>query len=105
MAPGPGPVFTPESLGKIAIPVAIVSGSADEIIPPAAAAEALAAAIPRATVTLFPQAGHFVFFGVCTFAGRLILRAPCADPDGVDRAAVHAETIRRALEFFTVTLR
>src|SRR5258708_1924217 len=37
----PGPVFTPESLGKISIPVAIVAGSADEIVPPASAAEAL----------------------------------------------------------------
>jgi predicted dienelactone hydrolase len=61
MAPGLGPAFIPESLGKIPIPVAIVTGSADEIVPPASSAEALGKAIPHATLKLFPRAGHFVF--------------------------------------------
>jgi hypothetical protein len=54
---------------------------------------------------LFPRAGHFVFFGTCTAVGRVFIRAGCGDPDGTDRDAVHAETIRLALEFFTVNLR
>lgn len=105
MAPGLGPVFTPESLSKISIPVAIVSGSADEITPPTSGAEALAKAIPQATLRLFPYAGHFVFFGTCTMVGRVFIRAVCRDPDGTDRNAVHAETIRLALDFFTANLR
>jgi predicted dienelactone hydrolase len=105
MAPGPGPAFTPDSLGKISIPVAIVSGSADEITPPASGAEALAKAIPHAALRLFPRAGHFVFFDTCTRVGRLFLRAVCVDPDGTNRDAVHAETIRLALDFFAANLR
>ena len=105
MAPGPGQAFTPQSLGKISIPVAIVAGSADEIIPPAAAAEALAKAIPQATVELFPRAGHFAFTDTCTMVGRLFQRFACGDPAGTDREAVHRETIRRAVDFFTATLR
>jgi predicted dienelactone hydrolase len=105
MAPGLGPVFTPDSLRKISIPVAIASGSADEITPPTSGAEALAKAIPHATLKLFPRSGHFVFFGTCTRAGRVFLRAVCGDPDGTDRDAVHAETIRLALDFFTANLR
>jgi len=105
MAPGLVPVFTPESLGNVSIPVAIVSGSADEITPPTSGAEALAKAIPRATLKLFPHAGHFVFFGTCTVVGSLFLRAGCGDPDGTDRNAVHAETITLALDFFTGNLR
>jgi len=105
MAPGLAPIFTPESLGKIAIPVAIVAGSADEIVPPASNAEALARAIPNAMLKLFPDAGHFVFFGTCTAVGRVFIRAVCRDPDGTDRDAVHAETIRLALDFFTANLR
>jgi predicted dienelactone hydrolase len=62
MAPGRAPVFTPESLGKISIPVAIVTGSADDIASPTSGAEALAKAIPRATLKLFPEAGHYVIF-------------------------------------------
>lgn len=105
LAPGPGPIFTPESLGKISIPVAIVSGSADEIVPPAPAAEALARAIPNANVKLFQHAGHFVFIDNCTLVGRLFFRGLCRDPDGTDREAIHAETIRLALDFFTTNLR
>jgi len=105
MAPGPAPSFTPESLGAISIPVAIVTGSADEIAPSASGAEALGKAIPHATVKLFPRAGHFVFFGTCTAVGRLVIGAVCRDPDGTDRDAVHAETARLALDFFTANLR
>ncbi|WP_094194009.1 alpha/beta hydrolase family protein [Bradyrhizobium viridifuturi] len=106
MAPGPVPSFTPESLGAISIPLAIVAGSADEVTPPASGAEALGKAVPHATLKLLPGAGHFVFFGTCTLAGRLVIgRAVCRDPDGTDRDEVHAETLRLALDFFTANLR
>lgn len=105
MAPGPGPVFAPESLAKISIPVAIVAGSADEIVPSASAAEPLARAIPHATLRLFHEAGHWVFLGTCTIVGRVVFRSFCGDPDGIDRHAVHTETIRLALDFFTANLR
>lgn len=105
MAPGLVPVFTPESLGRIAVPVALVTGSADELAPPASGAEALAKAIPHATLKLFPRAGHFVFFDTCTAVGRVFIRAVCRDPDGTDRDKVHAETVGLALDFFTENLR
>jgi pimeloyl-ACP methyl ester carboxylesterase len=57
---GPGPVFTPEGLREISIPVVIVTGSVDEMTPPGSGAEALAKATPHATLTLFPHAGHYV---------------------------------------------
>jgi predicted dienelactone hydrolase len=104
LAPGLGPAFTAESLAKISIPVEIVAGSADEIVPPSSSAEALAKAIPHSILTLFPHAGHFVFVDACTMAGRMVFRAPCSDPDGADRDAVHAETIRLALDFFAANL-
>jgi hypothetical protein len=33
------------------------------------------------------------------------MRAVCCDPDGTDREAVHTETIRLALDFFSANLR
>jgi predicted dienelactone hydrolase len=104
MAPGLGLVFTPDSLSNISIPVVLVSGSADEITPPASGAEALAKGIPHATLKLFQRAGHFVFIGTCTTVGRVFLRV-CRDPDGTNRNAVHVETIRLALDFFAASLR
>ncbi|MGO4716568.1 alpha/beta hydrolase family protein [Bradyrhizobium sp. 2TAF24] len=105
LAPGPGPIFTPESLGRIAIPVALATGSADAVAPPASGAEALGKVIPQATLKRFADAGHFVFFGTCTAVGRMALRTVCRDPDGIDRNAVHTETIQLALDFFTASLR
>jgi predicted dienelactone hydrolase len=104
MAPGPGPVFVAESLGNISVPVAIVAGAADEIAPLASGAEVLSKAIPHATLKVLPRAGHFVFFGTCTAVGRVFIRAACSDRDGIDRDAIHAETIKLALDFFTVNL-
>jgi predicted dienelactone hydrolase len=105
MAPGLGPIFTLESLGKISIPVGIVTGGADVITPPSSGAEALAKAIPHASLKNFPHAGHYVFLGRCTWLGRVALGAPCVDPDRTDRVAVQADTIRIALDFFTANLR
>ena len=81
------------------------AGTADEIVSPASNAEALAEAIPHATLKLFPHAGHFVFVDTCTRVGRVVLRTACGDPDGADREAVHAETIRLAIDFFSANLR
>lgn len=105
MAPGLGPVITPEGLGKISIAVAIVIGCADEITPPTSGAWAFVKAIPHAALKLFPQAGHYVFFGTCTTVDRVVVRVGCSDPWGTKRDAVHAETISLALDFFTATLR
>ncbi|CCE07947.1 putative dienelactone hydrolase oxidoreductase protein [Bradyrhizobium sp. STM 3843] len=105
MAPGLVPMFTEESLNAISLPIAIISGDADEIAPSASNAEALARQIPHATLKLVPHAGHYVFFGTCTMLGRMMVRTACRDPDGVDRDAVHAETIGLALDFFAASLR
>ncbi|SKA38238.1 Predicted dienelactone hydrolase [Enhydrobacter aerosaccus] len=104
LAPGPGPIFTPDSLRKIQIPVAIVVGSADQVVPVASSAGPLAQAIPQATLKVFEGAGHFVFRGNCTLLGRWIFPTPCGDPEGVDRTVVHAETSGLALDFFGANL-
>jgi len=65
----------------------------------------LSRAIPQATLKLFAQAGHFVFVNTCTVVGRLLQPTVCVDPAGVDREAVHRETAKAAVDFFTATLR
>lgn len=105
MAPGLAPAFIPESLARISIPVAIATGSADDITPPRSGAEALGKAIPHATMRTFPGAGHFAFVATCTSMGRIFVGAPCRDPVGVDRDFIHAETSRFAIDFFSANLR
>ena len=85
MAPALGPVFLPESLERIDVPVAIVAGAADAIVPVGSSARFHAAHIPHAELTIFPgDVGHYVFLMDCTEAGRATLPALCIDAPGVD---------------------
>jgi predicted dienelactone hydrolase len=104
MAPGLADAFLPESLVHIDIPVAIVAGAADEIVPVKRNAKFLAAKIPHAQLTILPApTGHMVFAGPCLEAGRADLPRVCNDPPGVDRAAVEAKTAGLAQAFFART--
>ncbi len=101
MAPALGPAFAPASLKAIAIPVAIVAGAQDSIVPIDANAKYDAAQIPHAVLTIFPgDVDHYVFVDECTEAGRDSLPLLCVDRPGVDRAAIHDETLDLAAKFF-----
>jgi predicted dienelactone hydrolase len=106
MAPGLGPAFSASSLATIAIPVEIVAGESDHNVPVALNAKYLAAKIPGASLHLFPgKVAHYVFLDSCTDRGRETLAGLCVDARGVDRDAIHAATVRRALQFFQVALK
>jgi predicted dienelactone hydrolase len=101
MAPALGPAFAPASLKTIAIPVAIVAGAQDSIVPVDANAKYDAAQIPYAALTIFPgKVDHYVFVDECTEVGRSSLPLLCVDRPGVDRAAIHDEAIDLAAKFF-----
>jgi predicted dienelactone hydrolase len=105
MAPALGPAYLPDSLAHIGIPVAIVAGAGDEVVP-VGSIEAVAAAIPHAELTkLQAPAGHYVYIGLCLDAARTVLPWGCNDPLGVDRAAVEAKTAGLAQAFFDRSLR
>jgi predicted dienelactone hydrolase len=101
MAPALGPAVTADSLAKIKIPLAIVAGAADHILPVEANAKYYADKIPHAELTIFPGAvDHYTFVDECTDAGRASLPQLCVDRPGVDRAQVHDATIDLAAKFF-----
>jgi predicted dienelactone hydrolase len=105
MAPGLGPAFTPSSLEAIAIPVQIVAGEADQNVPIELNAKYFAAKIPGAKLHIFSgNVAHYVFLDSCSEIGRKSLPTLCIDGQGVDRDAIHADTVRRALQFFRVAL-
>jgi predicted dienelactone hydrolase len=105
MAPALGPAFLPESLAHIDIPVAIVAGAGDDVVP-VGSVESLAAVIPRAEFSKLPApTGHYVFIGLCLDAARAVLPWGCNDPPGVDRAVVEAKTAGLAEAFFDRSMR
>ncbi len=101
MAPALGPAVTPESLKSITMPVAIVAGESDSVVPIDANAKRYARAIPHAELTIFSGGvGHYTFLDVCTAAGRSVLASLCVDRPGVDRQTIHNATIELASKFF-----
>jgi predicted dienelactone hydrolase len=106
IAPALGPAFTPASLEAIPIPVEIVAGDRDDIVPIASSAQYFAAHIPGSKLIILPGGvGHYVFLDSCTDAGRKAQALICTDAQGVDRDAVHAKTDDLALSFFAANLK
>ncbi len=106
MAPALGPAFTPQGLTAIAVPMALVAGAGDEVVPIGSSARAFAAHIPKAELTILPgEVGHYVFAPVCTNAGHTALPAICDDRPGVDRAAIHQQAVQLIAAFFARQLK
>jgi len=105
IAPSLAEVFVPGSLEKISIPVEIVAGSADTVIPVAANAKYVAAHVPGSRLVLFPGAGHYTFFATCTALGRKAHPELCVDAPGVDRQRIHERAASMAAAFFSEHLK
>jgi predicted dienelactone hydrolase len=105
MAPAVGPAVTTKSLAAIALPVDIVAGEQDSVVPIDANAKSYAAKIPHAELTIFPGGvDHYTFLDVCTDAGRSAMPQYCVDRTGVDREATHNATVELAAKFFAAHL-
>jgi predicted dienelactone hydrolase len=105
IAPALGPAFRPAGLKKIAIPVQIVAGTADDNVPVASSARYYASHIHDSKLVLL-EGGvrHYEFLATCTAQGRQRLPLLCTDQPGVDRDAIHRKTAAMAAEFFDAHL-
>jgi predicted dienelactone hydrolase len=104
MATGPGQGFSAGSLGSIAVPFAVDTAKADEILEAGANSSALARLIPGAAEIIRPV-GHFAYVPECKWiVGPLLARmfgTPiCDDPVGVDRGSFHTEIAKDVIAFF-----
>lgn len=105
IAPALGQAFIPDSLARIAIPVKIVLGSADDIAPPDTNGKFLAAHIPGAQLTIFQDVGHYTFLATCLELGDQTRPKLCLDNAGILRDDIHAQTANLAYQFFNANLR
>ena len=105
IAPALGPAFSPDSLAKISIPVQIVAGSADNIVPLETSAKFFAARIPGAQLTIIQDVGHYTFLATCLDLGDQTKPNLCLDRAGVLRDEIHAQTANLAYHFFDANLK
>jgi predicted dienelactone hydrolase len=105
MAPALGPAFDPASLAKITIPVKIVAGSVDKVVPVASSAQFFASHIPGAQLTIFQDVGHYTFLATCAQLGRMSRPDLCLDNAGILRDDIHTQTTTLAWHFFDSSLK
>lgn len=105
IAPVLGPALVKSSLEGIGVPVRIVVGDADDQAVPGTTARPVATAIKGAELSVLPRVTHYAFLATCTGFGRTVAKQICVDPDGVDRAALHAQVADDAVAFFNRVLR
>ena len=90
------------SLKRIHVPVVLVAGTADPVVPPARHAALVAATVPGAKLSLVPGAEHYSFLATCTERARQGHGACAAAPE---QTAAHRAAIDAGLALFARTLR
>jgi predicted dienelactone hydrolase len=104
MAPALGEAFDTTSFADVSIPVSLVAGTQDPVAPVDTNIHRIAGLMRHAQVSMVPGAAHYTFLNDCLPDKLEKLALLCQDPAGVDRDAVHAQTIDWALGFFATTL-
>ena len=104
IAPALGEAFGTHAFASVDIPISLTAGTNDPIAPIATNIERIASLMPGAKVSMVPGALHNTFLNTCIPALADQAGAICNDGPGVDRDAVHAQTVERALAFFKDTL-
>jgi predicted dienelactone hydrolase len=106
LAPGLVQVFGMDAAGvaRVAVPALVLVGTADTATPAEENAAFAARHAPRAELVLIEGAGHEIFTNRCDQEGRDEFPADCADPPGVDRAAIHRDVAARMVGFLNRAL-
>ncbi|MFM0736129.1 alpha/beta hydrolase [Paraburkholderia xenovorans] len=104
IAPALGEAFDTNSFSDVTIPISLVAGTADTTAPVNTNIHRIAALLPKADITLLPDAAHYTFLDTCLPETYERLATICKDASGVDREAIHAQTIGLARDFFAATL-
>lgn len=102
MAPGLVQALDPASLEHMHVPVEIILGDADTVVPPSTNGLVAAKLIPNASLIRLPGVGHYDFLSSCSASGRATI--PICQTDVV-QADTHQQAIEAAEAFFSRQLR
>lgn len=104
LAPGFVPALAEDSIASMKIPVLIVAGTKDEMLPVEHHARLLAGQFVMGEYVELSYLSHFGFLGQCTSGALEILREEraeflCHDPAQSTRSAIHDSVIRAVTAF------
>ncbi len=104
IAPALAQALEPQSLKHISVPVLLVAGTADTVVPTPTNAAWLQPHIAGSTLHELPGVGHYDFLLPCTPKGREIQPALCQE-NGPPRVETHERTERWVLDFLARALK
>ncbi|MGN6528166.1 MAG: alpha/beta hydrolase family protein [Burkholderiaceae bacterium] len=105
VAPALGEAIAEASLADVHVPMEVVYGEADAIVPPSTNALRIAHGVAAATTLALPGVGHYDFLSECGAFGREAAADYCAETPSAPRARTHAQVEAAAVAFFDRTLR
>lgn len=105
--PGLTDALSDESIAAMTLPVQLIGLGAPDPwrgVDVSASGSNIAARLPDATYEIIRPASHFTFLGLCKPMAAKLLEAEqddpvCTDPEGSDRATIHAEVIDAVARF------
>ncbi len=98
LAPGYGPLFSPESLTNIATPALVIQASSDRELP-GGQVDDIIAGLPDTTSTQTIDGGHFDFVRECSTEESATIPELCTSQAGVERSEFHQEVGGSITEF------
>ena len=104
LAPGLIPAMDVRSFDRMALPVLVVAGTHDEMLPIDRHARLLAGRFQNGAYLELGNASHFSFLGLCTPNASEVLAEEdaeflCNNPNEGDRREIHALTVRMIVSF------
>jgi predicted dienelactone hydrolase len=101
MNPALGGAFTAEGLAEVRVPVHIVVGAGDTVVPPKTNGYRFAELLSSAALTLLEgPIDHYAFLCEATEAGKRMAPDVCVDNASVDRRVIHDHVADLAKRFF-----
>jgi predicted dienelactone hydrolase len=100
IAPALGEAFDDRSFRDVRVPVSLLAGREDAVVPVATNIDRIKGLMPQAHRSILPGAGHYTFLDTCVPDMMDRLPLYCQDLEGVDRQSVHDETYAKVRNFF-----
>jgi predicted dienelactone hydrolase len=104
IAPALGEAFDGASFADVHLPVFLIAGTADVTVPVETNVRRVAGFMRDARLVMLSGAAHYTFLDTCLTASVERLASICKDGPGVDRDAIHRQTVEQVLTFFMSAL-